>query len=335
MTPVARLDGRQKATALLLALGPDLAAQVIRSFSDPELERLAAGLLATEPVAPEVQQQVVAEAYQLALLHRSLARGGVAYARQVLEQAVGRERAEELLAHALAYQQPHPLGFLRNTDPVHLASFLNQEHPQLVALVLAHLSPPKAAAVLRLLPTELQGEVAVRLATMDRAAPEVVQHLARAMERKLSLVLSHDSTTVGGADFLVKVLHQSDRGTEKSILDWLDRAKPSLAETIRQQLFVFEDLSKLDDRSLQRVLREVDLKDLALALKNAPAELREKVLHNLSARAADLLQEELELLGQVRRRLVEEAQHRIVEVVRRLEQAEEIVVSRGPEEELV
>ncbi len=333
--PAGALRGRQKAATLLIALGPEIAANVLRHLKESEVERLTMEIFAMEKVTEDLKDQVLEECYEMALARDFITSGGADYAREMLQQALGEQKANEILGKLVAARQPHAFDFVRDTDPGQLTSFLQSEHPQTIALILSHLEPQQAAVIIAGLPENLQSQVAMRIANMDRTPPEVVEHVERVLKRRLASVLNRDFTSVGGIDFLVKIINKVDRGTEKSILENLEEMNPDLAAQVRKLMFVFEDLVTLDDRSLQRVLREVDPKDLALALKGASDELRKKVFRNLSTRAAAMLQEEIEMSGPVRLRQVEEAQTRIVEVVRRLDEAEEIVISRGEDDVLL
>jgi flagellar motor switch protein FliG len=232
--------------------------------------------------------------------------------------------------------RPQRFVFAREAEPAQLAQFIGNEHPQTIALILSHLPPEQAAQTLvNIQPSEVRTEVAVRIAKMDRTPPEVVEQVEEVLRKKFSSVVSRDFTSAGGTQFLVNVLTSVDRGTEKSILDHLDASNAELAEEVRKLMFVFEDLAKLDNRSIQRLLRDVDNKDLVLAMRGVSAELQEKIYRNLSTRAAQALREEMEVTGPVRLRQVEEAQQRIVAIVRRLEAAEEIVLQRSGEDVLV
>jgi flagellar motor switch protein FliG len=333
--PAGALRGRQKAATLLIALGPEIAANVLRHLKESEVERLTLEIFAMEKVTEDLKDQVLEECYEMALARDFITSGGADYAREMLQQALGEQKANEILGKLVAARRPHAFDFVRDTDPGQLISFLQSEHPQTIALILSHLDPQQAAVIISGLPENLQSQVAMRIANMDRTPPEVVEHVERVLKRRLASVLNRDFTSVGGIDFLVKIINKVDRGTEKSILENLEQMNPDLAAQVRKLMFVFEDLVTLDDRSLQRVLREVDPKDLALALKGASDELRKKVFRNLSTRAAAMLQEEIEMSGPVRLRQVEEAQTRIVEVVRRLDEAEEIVISRGEDDVLL
>lgn len=328
-----QLTGRQRAAILLMSLGPELSARVLQSLPEDQVELLAAELMQVGQVPAEVRNEVLKQAHELALGNQVVVYGD-AYAREMLIRALGRQKAEELLARLETRSGGYPLEFLRKADPQQLLNFIQHEHPQTIALILCHLPPRQASQLLSALEPDLQADVAKRIATMGRTPPEVVQQVVSVLRRKLSLV-TKDYSAVGGVDSLVRILTYVDRGTEKTVLEQLDQDVPEIANEVRKKMFVFDNIIQLDDRSLQRVLREVDTRDLALALRGAPEALREKVFKNLSSRAADMLREEISMMGPVRLRQVEEAQQRIVAIIRRLDEAEEIVISRGGEDVLV
>lgn len=325
------LKGAAKAAALLMALGPDFSAKVLQHLQEHEIEAITVKVATMPRLSEEEVRQVLDEAHEMAVVHRYLAVGGIEYAREMLARAMGLERANALIDRVVTMNPPAPFEFLRKSDPRQMAMFLQNEHPQTIALILSHLPPVQAAAVISHLNEDLQAEVARRIATIDRTPAEIVKRVEEIMRRRMSSLLTQDSRTVGGVAHLVAILSKVDRSTEKHILERLTEVDPMLAEEVRKLMFTFDDLILLDDRSLQRVLREVDMRDLALALKAARDELKEKIFRNMSQRAAELLREELSYLGPVRIRAVEEAQQRIVSIVRRLEEAEEIVISRGEE----
>ncbi len=328
-----RLSGRRKAAVLLIALGQELAAQVLRHLSESEIEALTQEILRVERLPGEVRQAILEQCYEELLSRASLSPGGSQFARDLLARSLGSQRAQEVLERLQAGSN-QPFGFLRRVDPAQLVAFLEGEHPQTIALVLAHLPPAQAGQILAGLGPELQVEVATRLALLQRTAPEVTREVEAVLKKKLAAVAT-TSRTLGGVEFLVKVLGAVDARSERTILESIEHQDPELAAEIRQRMFVFEDLVLLDDRAIQRVLREVNQRDLALALKGASEEVRAKILKNMSSRAAQALQEEMALLGPQRLRVVEEAQQRIVAVVRALAEAEEIVISRGREDILI
>jgi flagellar motor switch protein FliG len=329
------LKGRQKAAALLIALGPEVASDVLRHFKESEIETLTFEIFQLEKVTEETKGQVLEECYHMAVARDFITSGGADYAREMLVRALGKEKAQEVIERMAASRRPQRFSFARDSDPAQLAQFVGNEHPQTIALILAHLQATQAAQTMTHLSPDLRTEVALRIATMDRTPPEVVEQVEDVLKRKLSSVISRDFTSVGGTQFLVNMLTTVDRGTEKQILEYLDGANSELAAEVRKLMFVFDDLVRLDDRSLQRVLREVDSKDLSLAMRGTSEELQERIFRNQSTRAAQALREEMEIGGPVRLRQVEEAQQRIVTIVRRLEDSEEIVVQRGGEDVLV
>lgn len=324
------LKPRQKAAVLLLAIGPEAAARVLQHLSESEIEQISLEIATIGHVPAEVREAVLQEFRENLLANQYLTEGGLEYARRLLEKAVGPQKALDILDRLSASIQVRPFDFLRRSDPAQLLNFLQNEHPQTIALILAHLHPDQAALVLSSLPAERQVDVVRRIATMDRTSPEIVREVERLLERRFAALVGQDFAHTGGIDSVVEVLTRVDRSTERSILEALRVGDPDLADQIKQRMFVFEDIVQLDDRSVQRVLREVDFNEvLPLALKTASEDVREKIFRNISKRAADMLRENIEFLGPVRLREVEEAQQRIVAVVRRLDEEGEIVVSRG------
>ncbi len=330
------MKGIDKAAGLLLALPSDDSARVLRCLEESYLERLTTRLLKAEDLPADVLDSVLREANAQVSAQEYIAKGGVEYARSLLAEAVGTERAEEIITKLLNKIKSQPFHYLADVEPIQLSQFLHTEHPQIVALALSYLTATQSAAILAMLPEKLQAQVSLRLANMDSVDPTMVSNVETAFRKRLSSVLDTESRTkTGGIDYLVKVLTQVDRSTEHSIMGQLDQLEPELAATIKQQMFVFENLTMLDDRSIQLVLREVDNRDLSIALRGATDQLRERVYKNMSQRAAASVQEEIQNSPPVRMRTVEEAQQRIVDVVRRLEDEEEIMVSRGADDVLV
>ncbi len=329
------ITGRQKAAMLLVSLGPELAASVLRHLGEEEIEALTFEIANLPQVTAQEREEVVQECYQMALAREYVSVGGLQYARELLERSVGPQRAAEILERLTTSLQISPFDAFRRMDPAQLASLLQQEHPQTIALVVTYLKPPQAAAVLASLPRELQVEVAMRVAVMDRTTPETIREVETALESKLVNLPTQEFTAVGGVQALVSIINESDRATERVILEALEERDPDLASQVKKLMFVFEDLLSLDDRSVQLVLRNVDSKDLAMALKGASEELREKIFRNMSQRAAEALREDLQLMGPVRRRDVEEAQGRIVGVVRQLEESGQVVIARGGQEDVL
>lgn len=330
---VTSVSGRRKAAILCVALGPAAAAEIFRRLPSDVLEQLTVEMARIRTVDPEQQERVLTELLDAAAVGGWDLEGGIRYARQVLERALGPERAAELLKRLDAAIELNPFDFLRRTPPDQIFAFLRYEAPQTIALVLANLPNDVAAKVLSQLPAEQQAEVATCIAQMSHVSPDVVKEVAAVMEAKLEVVTKHEVSAAGGVRSLAQILSQSDRATERNILETLSETSPELAEAVRSLLFVFEDLMKLDDRAIQLVLKEVEAKDLALALRGTSEAVRDRIMANMSSRAAEMLAEEMEFMPPQRRRAVEEAQAKIVAVVRRLEDAGAITISRGDDED--
>src|SRR3954468_13542179 len=336
VNPAAKLSGRQKAAILLVSLGPERAAQLFGHMRDDEIEALTLEMAKLRNLNTEVTDAVLEEAVETTAAMGFIGTGGFEYAREVLEKSIGEARAAEIMGRLSAVIEARPFEFLRRTPPEQIVAFLRPEAPQTMALTIANLHTQLAAEVLAQLPPEKQAEVAWRIATMNETSPDVIKEVEAVMRQKLANVISQEYSAAGGVDSLVDILNRADRGTERNVLDRLAEADAELAEEIRMMLFVFEDVVKLDDRSVQILLKEVDQKDLALALRGVPDEVRDKVVTNMSQRAAEMLLEEIEYQPPQLRRVVEEAQGRVVAKVRQLEEAEAIVIGRGGgEDELV
>ena len=329
------LSNQEKAAILFIALGPEYSAKLFQHLDDEEIEKITLEIANHKQVSAEQKAQVVSEFYQMAMAKDYISTGGLEYAQSVLEKALGADKAMDIINRLTTSLQVRPFDFLRKTDPSQLMNFIQNEHPQTIALIMAYLDPDQAATVLGSLPPEQQADVAKRIAQMDRTSPDIIREVERVLERKLSTLVTQDFTTAGGVKAIVEVLNRVDRTTEKSIIETLEVDNPELAEEIKRLMFVFEDIVQLDDRSLQMVLREVDTKDLSRALKATPKEVADKVYKNLSKRAADMLREEIEFMGPVKIRDVEEAQQKVVNVIRTLEDKGEIVISRGQGDEMI
>ncbi|MEO6042697.1 MAG: flagellar motor switch protein FliG [Tepidiformaceae bacterium] len=332
-----KLQGRKKAAALLITLGRDRSAQVLRHLSDEDIERLTWEISAMGELKPEQRRNVVEEFEESAVGRNVISLGGLEYAEELLRLALGDDKAAELIDRLSATSPTVPFGFLRHLNVQQLVNFLSNEHPQTIALLTSFLQSDKAAQVLAGLEPEMAADVAQRIALMERANPEIVNEVEAVLRRKLSAVLqpTRQTQTVGGIEVLVNLLKQSSRMTEKTILEALEDNEPELADEIKKRMFVFENIGTLDDRSIQRILREVEIRDLSVALKATPEAIKECIMRNMSSRAAAMMKEDMDASGPVRLRQVEEAQARIVEVIRRLDEAEEIVIARGGDDELV
>jgi flagellar motor switch protein FliG len=334
--PLTGMSGRQKAAVLVLQLGRTESARVLSQLNETELEDLSAEIARIGNVPAEVSAAVLGEFAGVMATGAASTRGGLELARDLLLATVGSERASEMLDRLSQTFVELPFAFMQHLDARQIVSFLSDEHPQTVALVLAHLPAGAAAEVLAGLDRDLQADVAHRIAVMDRTSPDLIRQVESALERRLSsLGVASDLSAVGGLRPLVEIINRADRGTERLILDGLEQRDPALAEQVRGQMFMFEDLVSLDDRAIQLVLREVAVNDLATALKGVPDKVRTRVQQNMSERAAMTLAEEMELLGPVRVHVVEEAQAGIVRVIRQLEETGQIVVGRGDEDAFV
>jgi flagellar motor switch protein FliG len=335
LSPDAKLTGRQKAAVVMVAIGQRASAEVFRHLRPEEIDELTLEIAGLGAVSQELKQKTVEEFYETALAQNYITEGGLSYARGILEEALGQDRANEVLGRLSQAIQVTPFEFLRRTDASMILNVLSNEHPQTMALIMAYLPTDSAGQVLSALPPEQQSEVAMRLALMDRTNPEVIREIELVLERKLSSVINQDFTSAGGVKALVEVLGKVDRPTEKTILESLEEQSPELADEVRRLMFLFEDIVLLDDRSVQQVLREVDGKDLAVALKGQPENVQAKIFGNMSSRAAENIKEDLEYMGPVRVAQVEEAQQKIVAVIRKLEDAGQIVIARGGDDDLV
>lgn len=329
------LSGLQKAAILLISLGSEVSARIFQHLTEEEIEQLTLEIASMRKVDPEEKEAVLAEFQEMARAQAYIEQGGILYAKQVLEQALGEEKALRILNRLTANLQVRPFDTIRKADPGQVLNFLQNEHPQTIALVLSYLQPEQAAVILSALPPASQADIARRIALMDRASPEVISQVEHILEQKLATNVSHDYLAAGGIEAIVAILNRVDRTTERTILDTLEVEDPDLVEEIKKRMFVFEDIVTLDDRSIQRVIREVDQRDLQLALKVASEEVREAIFRNMSKRMAEAFREELEYMGPVRLRDVEEAQSRIVAVIRRLEEAGEVIISRGGGDEII
>lgn len=327
--------GIQKAAILLIALGPEKSANIFKHLKEDEIEELTLEIANTRSVSPQTKEDVLNEFYQVCLAQQYIAEGGIGYAKELLDKALGSEKAQEVITKLTASLQVRPFEFVRKTDPSQLLNFIQDEHPQTIAMILSYLSASQSAMILGALTPEKQADVAKRIATMDRTSPDVIKEVERVLERKLSSLLNQDYTIVGGVDAIVEILNTVDRGTEKHIMESLEIEEPELADEIRKKMFVFEDILLLDDRAIQRVLRDVDNNDLEVALKGANEEVQGVIFRNLSKRLSAMIKEDMEFMGPVRMKDVEEAQQKIVGVIRKLEDSAEIVISRGGGDEII
>ncbi len=329
------LSGRQKAAILLITLGPEKSALIFKHLKEEDIEQLTLEIANMRTVAPEEKEAILQEFYQICLAQEYISEGGISYAKEILERALGGQKALDVINKLTASLQVRPFDFVRKADPSQILNFIQGEHPQTIALILAYLKPQQAATIVSALPQDKQADVARRIAIMDRTSPDIIKEIERVLERKLSSMVTQDYTMAGGIGAIVDILNSVDRGTEKYIMESLEVQDTDLAEQIRKRMFIFDDIITLDSRSVQRVIREVENGDWALALKSANEEVQKSVFSNMSKRLSEMIREDMEYMGPVRLRDVEEAQQKIVNLIRKLEDAGEIVISRGGGDEII
>lgn len=329
------LTGKEKAAILLISLGPDVSSDIFKHLDDEEVEKLTLEIANQNKIDPETKKKIQEEFLQLQKANDYINSGGINYAKKILEKSFGKDKTRNIINRLTATLQVRPFDSIRKSDPAQLLNFIQGEHPQTIALILAYINPNQASQVLSSLSPNIQSEVAKRIAVMDRTSPEIIKEVESVLEKKLSSVAANEYASAGGVQSIVDVLNQVDRGTEKNILDKLEEDDPELVEEIKKRMFVFEDIVLLSDRAVQLVLRQVETHDLALALKTASDEVENIITGNMSQRAAEMLEEDMEFMGPVRIREVEDAQQRIVNVIRELEESGEIVIARGGESEVI
>ena len=318
------ISGLQKAAILLISLGPERSAGIFKHLKEEEIEELTLEIANTRSVTPQVKEEVINEFYEVCLAQQYIAEGGINYAKELLEKALGSDKAMDVIGKLTASLQVKPFEFVRKTDA-----------SQLINFILSYLSPSQAALIISALPPDSQAEVARRIAVMDRTSPDVIKEVEKVLESKLASLVNQDYTIIGGVDAVVDILNTVDRGTEKHIMETLEIEEPELADEIRKKMFVFEDILLLDDKAIQRVLRDVDNNDLAVALKGANEQVQNAIFNNLSKRLVVMIKEDMEFMGPVRMKDVEEAQQKIVNIIRKLEDSGEIIISRGGGDEIV
>ncbi|MCL1924803.1 MAG: flagellar motor switch protein FliG [Defluviitaleaceae bacterium] len=335
-TSIEELTGREKAAILLITLGPEKSSEVFKHFREDEIETVTLEIANTVAILPETKNAVLEEFYQVCLAQDYITEGGVGYAKQILESALGQEKAFDIISKMTTSLQVRPFDFIRKAEAGQILNFIQNEHPQTIALILSYLKPTQAAQILAELSPERQSDVTRRIALMNQTSPDVIKEVEKALENKLSKLMLESYTTVGGVDSVVEILSSVDRGTEKNIMDTLETEDFDLSEEIRKRMFVFEDIMNLSNKDIQTILRQdIDNKDLAIALKGSTAEVQDLILSNVSKRLAVMIREDMEFMGPVRRSDVEESQQRIVNVIRRLQEAGDIIVSRGGGDDLI
>ncbi|QSZ26612.1 flagellar motor switch protein FliG [Aceticella autotrophica] len=329
------MTGRQKCAMLLIALGPSNAAQIYKHLREEEIEQLTLEIANIKNIKPEEKEKILEDFYSMCVAQEYIVEGGIEYAKDILEKALGTQEAYDVINKLTSSLKVRPFDFIRRADPSQVLSFIQNEHPQTIAMILSYLKPQQAGTILSSLPENIQSEVAMRIATMEGTSPEIVKEVERILEKKLSSLVTQDYTAVGGIQAIVEILNSVDRGTEKNIIDALETKDVELAEEIKRRMFIFEDIITLDSRSIQRVLREVENHDIALALKGSSEEVQKVIYSNMSKRLADMIKEDIEYMGPVRLKDVEEAQQKIVNIIRKLEDAGEIVISRGGGDDII
>jgi flagellar motor switch protein FliG len=332
----ANIPGPVKAAIVMVALGPEASGKVFQILEEPEVEHLSTEIARLENISSEVREAVLQEFHDLAMAHQYISQGGMEYARTVLENALGPKRANEILEKVQQKIRTTGFNLLENIDPKQLVNYIQKEHPQTIALLLAHMEPANAAPIVSALPQEVQIDVATRIATMESISPETLSQIEVVLVSQIKSLFGGDVSEIGGVKAVAEILNNVDRGAEKNILGNLERENPELATEIKKLMFVFEDALLLDDRSMQRLLKEIDTKELGMALKGASEELQEKFFRNMSSRASEMIREDMQFMGPIRLKDVEEVQQRIVDVIRRLEEDGEIIISgRGGDDNIV
>jgi flagellar motor switch protein FliG len=335
MAKSSSLSGKEKAAILLIAIGPEKSAEIFKNLDDSEMEELTLEIANTRQIDPNIRESVLEEFYQICLAQEFVSEGGISYAKAVLEEAMGSQKALEVINKLTSSLQVKPFEFVRKIDPSQLLNFIQKEHSQTIALVLSYLPPQLASAVISSLPQNKQADVAERIATMDSTSPEVIKEVELVLEKKFSSMATQDYATTGGIDSIVEILNSVDRSTEKYIMETLEIDNPELAESISQKMFVFEDIISLDSVSIQRFIREVENDEMTVALKGSTEEVKEVILGNMSSRMSEMIEEDMQFMGPVRLSDVEEAQQKIVGIIRKLEEAGEIIIARGGGDELI
>lgn len=330
-----KLTTKEKAAVLMITVGKDYAAKVFKYLTEEEIEQLTLGITSMRRVEPEVKESVVDEFMQMCIARKYISEGGIDYARDILDKAFGTDRTNDLIGKLSASLRVKPFDFIRKADSTQVLNFIQNEHPQTIALILSYVDPKHSAQILSALPLEKQTSVIARIANMGITSPEYIKETERVLEKKLSTLSFGDQTTTGGIDSLVNILNSVDRGTERHLLEALEETDAELVEEIRKRMFIFEDIVKLGNQAIQRVLKEIDNRDLAVALKGATNEVAKIIFENISKRLQEMIKEDMEYMGPVRVRDVEEAQQKIVNVIRRLDDSGEIIISRNSGDELI
>lgn len=334
--PYSEYTGKEKAAMLLITLGPEKSSQIFKYLKEEEIETLTLEIANIATVLPDIKEKVLEEFYQICVAQQYITEGGIAYAKQVLEKALGVDKAFEIINKLTVSLQVRPFDFIRKDDVSQVINFIQNEHPQTIALVLSYLKPTQAAQIISSLNPDKQADVARRIAMMDRTSPDVIKEVESALEKKISSLMTTDYADVGGIDAVVEILNSVDRTTEKNIMENLETEYLELSEEIKKKMFVFEDILSMDNRSIQTVLRQdIDNKELAIALKGSSEEVQNIIFQNLSKRLAAMIKEDMDYMGPVRKSDVEEAQQKIVNIIRKLQDSGEIIIARGGGDEII
>jgi flagellar motor switch protein FliG len=330
-----RFSPKEKAAILMIMLGKEYAARVFKYLSEEEVEQLTLSITSMRRVEPEIKEEVLTEFIQMCIAQKYISEGGIEYARDILDRAFGPESANDLIMKLSSSLRVKPFDFIRKADSAQVLNFIQNEHPQTIALILSYIDPKNSAAILASLPLEIQTSVIARIANMGITSPEYIKETERVLEKKLSTLNFGDTTSAGGIDSLVKILNSVDRGTERHLLEALEETDAELVEEIRKRMFVFEDIVKLSNQAIQRVLKEIDNRDLAVALKGSTPEVAKVIYSNISTRLQEMIKEDIEVMGPVRVRDVEEAQQKIVNTIRQLDDSGEIIIQRSGEDDVI
>ncbi len=334
-TATRRMSGLKKVAIFLLALGPNLSAGILKHFSEAEIEKISMEIANTTRVERDSLDEILEEFTAIHEAQQYMVNGGYDYAKEVLERTLGPQKASDLMKKLKEQSKVKPFTFVRDADAKQLVNMISQEHPQTIAFILSYLDADQSAMVISELPQEIQSDIARRIAVMERTSPQIIKGVESVMQERLSTIFQQDFTSAGGIGAVVEILNNVDRGTEKLILEELEKEDAELAEEIRQQMFIFEDIVNLDDASIQRIIRDLESNDIAMALKGASEEVKNRVFKNISKRAGEMLEENMEYMGPVRLREVEESQQRVVAVIRRLDESGEIIISRGGDDAII
>ena len=330
-----KLSLKEKAAILMISMGKEYAAKIYTFLTEEEIEQLTLSITSMRRVEPDVKALVMDEFIEICMAQKYISEGGIEYAREILDKAIGSERANDMIMKLSSSLRVKPFDFIRRADSTQVLNFIQNEHPQTISLILSYIDPKHAAQMLSALPLEMQTSVIARIANMGITSPEYIKETERVLERKLSSLSVGEQAIAGGIDSLVKILNCVDRGTERHLLESLEESDEELVEEIKKRMFIFEDIVKLDNHSVQRVLKEIDNRDLAVALKGTTNEVSKVIFDNISKRLQEMIREDMDLMGPIRIRDVEEAQQKIVNLIRKLDDSGEIVISRYEEDDFI